>query len=86
MSLPAFTFDDHVLRHANLATIWYVHQDMNEGDVGVLAGFDQWSTNRMTWGEGERTSRLLSQHAHCFSTTSSRGKDFPAASKLLDEH
>lgn len=63
---PAVTIEESILCDEQLAILWIVHQAVNEGSSGVLAGFDRWSARRREWDEQQREGRLLAQHAVFF--------------------
>lgn len=63
---PAVTIEESILRDEPLAILWIVHQALNEGSTGVLAGLDRWSARRQEWDEQQREGRLLAQHAIFF--------------------
>lgn len=63
---PAVTIEENILRDETLALLWIVHQAMNEGSTGVLAGLDRWSERRQEWDAQQRKGRLLAQYAAFF--------------------
>lgn len=63
---PAVTIEENILRDEPLVILWIMHQAMNEGTDGVLAGFDRWSVRRREGDAQQRQGRLLAQYAVFF--------------------